>query len=125
MRIRAPFLHSLALVVLGTSTTMCVWASEKTPAERGREIIFHQSLNPAVWSMAAYDNLWKTWGLTEKPANYIEAVKARYGLSSAPFDNNGLPMGLMHGKRLLGKGIVNNCLLCHGGTVAGQTIADL
>ena len=47
------------------------------------------------------------------------------GLFSAPYENNGLPMGLMQGKRLLGKGIVNNCLLCHAGAVAGQTIIGM
>jgi hypothetical protein len=115
----------LALIVVVAPAPLAAFASEKTPAERGREIIFHQSLNPAIWSTAAYDNLWKTWGIAEKPANYLEAVKARYGLSTAPFDNRGLPMGLQQGKRLIGKGIVNNCLLCHGGTVAGQTIVGL
>jgi hypothetical protein len=115
----------LALIVVVAPAPLAAFASEKTPAERGRQIIFHQSLNPAIWSTAAYDNLWKTWGVAEKPANYLEAVKARYGLSTAPFDNHGLPMGLQQGKRLIGKGIVNNCLLCHGGTVAGQTIVGL
>jgi hypothetical protein len=100
-------------------------AGDKSSAERGRAIVFHDSLNPAIWSLSAYENLWKQWGLAEKPANYAEAVKQRYGLNTAPFDNNGLPLGLMQAKRLLGKGVVNNCLLCHGGAVAGQTIIGL
>ncbi|CAN5135775.1 hypothetical protein BH10PLA2_BH10PLA2_10940 [soil metagenome] len=100
-------------------------AGDKTPVERGREIVFHESLNPAIWSSSAYDNVWKQWGVAAKPAKYAEAVNQRYGLNTAPFDNNGLPLGLMQGKRLLGKGILNNCLLCHGGAVAGQTIIGL
>ena len=47
---------------------------------------------------------------------------SRYGLHAAPFDNHGLPLGLQLAPTLLGKGIVNNCLLCHAGTVAGQTV---
>ncbi len=100
-------------------------AGEPSSAERGRRIVLHESLNPAIWSLSAYDNLWKQWGIAEKPKDYAEAIRQRYGLSKAPFDNHGLPLGLMQGKRLFGKGIVNNCLLCHGGTVAGQTIIGL
>jgi hypothetical protein len=82
----------------------------------------HKSLNPAVWSIKAYDNLWKQWGLDAKPADYDKAVMDRYGLHAAPFENGGRPMGLIEAKALLGKGLVNNCLMCHAGTVAGQTI---
>ncbi len=34
-------------------------------------------------------------------------------------------MGLVEATRFFGKGITNNCLLCHAGTVAGQTIVGL
>jgi cytochrome c2 len=95
------------------------------PAERGRDTLLHRPLNPAVWSRSAYDNLWKTWGLSEKPKEYDRAVRERYGLHTAPFDNRGLPLGLMESGNFLGKGVVNNCLLCHAGTVAGQTVIGL
>jgi len=97
-------------------------AAERSPAERGQDIIFHRSMNPGVWSLGAYDNLWKQWGLTAKPSNYEEAVRERYGLHRAPFENGGRPLGLIEGPRFLGKGIVNNCLLCHAATIAGKTI---
>ncbi len=125
MRLPTVFLHSLSLFVAAVFVPVSAWAGEPTPAERGRQIVMHQSLNPAIWSHGAYDNLWKQWGVAEKPANYDLAVKQRYGLFTAPFDNHGLPMGLMQGKRLLGTGVVNNCLLCHGGAVAGQIIVGL
>src|SRR5262249_58582127 len=64
-------------------------------------------------------------GVPTKPANYEQAFMDRYGLHPAPFDNQGRPMGLLESRSLLGKGIVNNCLLCHSGTVAGQTIIGL
>ena len=100
-------------------------AAEQTPAERGKEIMFSRSLNPPIWPSKAYEGAWKQWGVPEKPANYAEAFMERYGLHSAPFDNKGLPMGLLEARGLLGKGIVNNCLLCHAGRVAGQTIIGL
>jgi hypothetical protein len=120
----------LWFVLAGVASFSFCWptpgsGAEKSPAERGRDVLFHQSLNPAVWSPKAYDNLWKQWGLTAKPANYDEAVRERYGLHVAPFDNGGRPMGLMEAKGLLRKGLVNNCLMCHAGTVAGQTIIGL
>jgi mono/diheme cytochrome c family protein len=87
--------------------------------------MFHKSLNPPLWSHKAYDNLWTQWGLSAKPAEYEKAVMERYGLHPAPFDNGGRPLGLIEAKGLLGKGLVNNCLLCHAGTVAGQTIIGL
>ncbi|HEV3205289.1 MAG TPA: cytochrome c [Gemmataceae bacterium] len=100
-------------------------AAEKTPADRGRDIMFNHSLNPAVWSLKAYDNVWKQWGVPAKPADYAKALMDRYGLQAAPFENGGRPMGLIESKNIFGKGIVNNCLLCHAGTIAGQTIIGL
>jgi mono/diheme cytochrome c family protein len=100
-------------------------AAEQTPAERGREIMFYRSLNPPIWSLRAYDNVWKQWGVPAKPANYTEAFMERYGLHPAPFENKGRPMGLLEARGLFGKGIVNNCLLCHAGRIAGQTIIGL
>jgi hypothetical protein len=125
MRLLIAFLLPLTLLASVFVAPGLALGGDLTPAERGRQIVLHESLNPAIWSLSVYDNLWKQWGVAEKPADYAEAIRQRYGLSKAPFDNNGLPLGLMQGKRLFGKGIVNNCLLCHGGTVAGQTIIGL
>jgi len=115
-----------AIAVLSLSSGSPGNAAENSPGERGQDIMFHRSLNPAVWSMKTYETVWKQWGVPAKPANYAEAFMDRYGLHAAPFDNGGRPMGLMESKTILGaKGIVNNCLLCHAGTIAGQTIIGL
>jgi cytochrome c5 len=100
-------------------------AAENPAAGRGREIMFYRSLNPPIWSVKAYENAWKRWGVPAKPTNYAEAFMERYGLHPAPFDNKGRPMGLIEAQGFFGKGIVNNCLLCHAGRVAGQTIIGL
>ena len=61
------------------------------------------------------------------PADYARAFRERYGLHEAPYENGGLPMGFTRPRGLLGlgHGLGNDCLLCHGGTVAGQTIVGL
>jgi mono/diheme cytochrome c family protein len=97
----------------------------KGAAERGREALFGRCFLPAVLPVSAYGDLWKQWGLKEKPADYDRAVRERYGLSAAPYPNGGLPMGLRTADGLLGKGLSNDCLLCHAGSVAGQTVIGL
>src|SRR5207302_6130371 len=93
---RSPF---YACLVWAGAIYLClpglVARAEKTPAERGREIMFYRSLNPPVWSLKAYENAWKRWGIPAKPTNYAEALTERYGLHAAPFDNKGRPMGLV------------------------------
>ncbi|HEV3080770.1 MAG TPA: hypothetical protein VGY66_13360 [Gemmataceae bacterium] len=97
--------------------------AEKSSAERGRDIMFHKALTPSVWTLKSLDELWKVWGLSSRPEYYPQALRERYGLQTAPFDNGGRPLGLLEAPRFpLGKGIINNCLLCHAGSVAGQTI---
>jgi hypothetical protein len=77
--------------------------------------------------MRAYDNAWRQWGLAEKPADYARVFRDHYGLHAAPFDNGGLPMGFTRTRGLLGlgQGLGNDCLLCHAGTIAGQTMIGL
>jgi len=95
-------------------------------ASRGAEVV-RKPLNPPFWSLRAYDEAWKRWGVAEKPADYDRAFREYYGLHAAPYDNAGLPMGIHRAKGLLGMGqaIGNDCLICHGGTVAGKTIVGL
>lgn len=95
-------------------------------AERGRRAMTGKCFNPAVWSRSAYDNAWRRWeGIRAKPTDYDAAFCEHYGLHPAPFPNNGLPMGLREGPRLLGKGISVDCLVCHGGSILGQSYVGL
>src|SRR5262249_40660329 len=95
-------------------------AFAQSSAERGA-VAVRSALNPAVASMQAYENIWKQWGLKEKPADFDKALRERYGLHAAPYANHGLPMGLA----VAGKGVTGDCLMCHAGSVAGQTIIGL
>ncbi|MBM4069197.1 MAG: c-type cytochrome [Planctomycetes bacterium] len=93
---------------------------------RGRDALRGQpAMNPAMWSASALDRVWRQWGLKEKPADFQRRLRDRYGLHSASYDNDALPMGLHWSRGITGKGVVNDCLLCHAGVVAGQTIIGL
>jgi hypothetical protein len=101
-------------------------AGKPTPAERGREALLGRAFAPPVASAAGYDSLWKRWGLPAKPGDYAEAVGRRYGLHRAPYDNHGLPMGLRETRGLLGgQAVTVDCMLCHGGAIAGRSYVGL
>jgi hypothetical protein len=117
---RAPLLLTAAAWL-----PVLAFAAEKTPAERGRDALLTRSYLPPAWSRQTYDNVWKLWGVKERPAEYDKAFAERYGLHAAPYPNSGLPMGLREASGLLGKGIVNDCLNCHGGSILGKSIVGL
>jgi mono/diheme cytochrome c family protein len=95
-------------------------------AERGRKALETKNYNPSIWTREAYDKVWKSWeGVTEKPADYDRAFREVYGLHAAPYPNNGLPMGLREGWKLLRKGLSVDCLVCHGGSILGQSYVGL
>src|SRR5262245_44724375 len=126
MNVWSPIVSLCLFAFLGLTPVAAQSLRETPSAERGREAARGRpSLKSPLSSLAAYQDVWKRWGLQEKPENFNEAVRERYGLHAAPYENDGLPMGLHANPWLLGKGIANDCLLCHAGRVAGQTIIGL
>jgi mono/diheme cytochrome c family protein len=113
-------------IALATGT---VAAQEPTAqrAERGRQALVSRAFTPATWSISAYENVWKQWdGTPAPPKDYDAAFRARYGLHAAPFENDRYPMGLRPAKTLLGqKGLANDCMLCHGGSILGKSYVGL
>ena len=93
--------------------------------ERGRHALLTRAFNPPVWSLSAYDNVWKQWGLKEKPADFEKRFMERYGLHPAPYDNDGFPMGLRKAKGFFSVGLGNDCLICHGGSILGKSYIGL
>lgn len=92
------------------------------------ERLVHQPLNPPFWSLRAYQGAWKRWGGPKPESDdYSRAFRERYGLCAPTYENGGLPMGLVRSPGLLGvgTGLGSDCLLCHAGKVAGQTIIGL
>ena len=73
-------------------------------AERGKKALTETAFIKAFWPKPAYDNLWRVWGLKEKPNDYESAVHERFGLHPAPYQNNGYPMGLRKADLVIGKG---------------------
>lgn len=97
-------------------------------------------------SISAWNNLWKVWGLTARPANFDQQIVERYGHSKAPmhiknnypiidqakgiderplltktFGGSGrLPMGYAQARDASGKyngAIGLNCFSCHAGAM--------
>lgn len=119
--------HALGWVLLaGTCLTGSVPAAETSAAARGQEALLTRAYTPPAWSLAAYRHAWKRWGdRKEPPADYARAFQERYGLPPAPYPNGDYPMGLRESAGLLGKGLATDCLLCHGGSLLGQSIVGL
>lgn len=115
----------LAIVPIATS----VWAAELEPVQRGKRALLEKSYAPPTISRRAYDEVWRQWGMAHKPAaaDYDRLFRQRYGLHEAPYPNGGLPMGLRPASLplRLGKGISMDCLVCHGGSIAGRSYVGL
>ncbi len=103
-------------------------AAQESAAERGHHALTTRAFTPATWPVTGYDTLWKAWDETaqQPPMDYDRLVRERYGLHVAPFDNGRYPMGLHPAKTLLGaKGLANDCMLCHGGSILGKSYIGL
>jgi hypothetical protein len=113
--------------------TLLAWsavaAADGPSAERGKQALLGRAYVPASISARGYDNAWKLWGLSAKPpaADYDRLFRERYGLHPAPYPNGRLPMGLREADMPLGfgKGIGIDCMMCHGGSIAGQSYVGL
>ncbi len=86
-------------------------------ADAGRTFLLGSGAGGDFVPRLAFDNLWRVWG-TGQPADFAAAARARYGFSEALTFNDGLPMGLHQA----GNQVRADCLVCHAGVVAGQTV---
>jgi hypothetical protein len=116
------WLLSLSVLIL---TGIAAAGPSDEAALRGRKALEGQSFIPPIWSVSGYESLWRQWGLSEKPADFDRLVRERYGLHPAPYPNDGLPMGLRKSRGLLGSGISLDCMVCHGGSIMGQSYIGL
>jgi hypothetical protein len=94
----------------------------------------------AAMSAEELNNSWQTWGFDERPENFDEIYRLRYGLNRAPFDNpyplpgedpnatdggsGQLPLGLRQLRDDDGNwsGEIGTaaCFQCHGGNIGGD-----
>ena len=100
--------------------------------ERGRIALTATSHLAPAWSADAYEKItsvWKTPAPDPKTdrAAYDAAVYARYGLSPAPYPNDGLPMGIRRATSRDGRttGIQLDCMICHGGSIGGTSYVSV
>src|SRR5437879_12365476 len=77
---------------------------EPTPAERGKRALFTRPFTAAMWKTDAYAEVWRQWGVKERPADYARAFMDRYGTHPAPYAKGALPLALPTGSHVLGNG---------------------
>jgi hypothetical protein len=106
-----------------------VRAAEADSVERGKQALLGKCYAPPTMTRRAYDEVWRQWGIKDKPAPaaYDRLFRQRYGLHDAPYPNGGLPMGLRPAPLPfgLGKGISMDCMVCHGGSITGKSLVGL
>jgi mono/diheme cytochrome c family protein len=103
-------------------------AADSEAAGRGLKALVERAFNPPAWSAQAYRNAWRNWRASnreKRPERYTESFAQRYGLHPAPYPNGEYPMGLRETSGLLTRGVSTDCLLCHGGSIAGQSYIGL
>ncbi|MGH7173642.1 MAG: c-type cytochrome [Gemmataceae bacterium] len=121
---------SLVWVVMATMVSAATAsAADANAVERGKKALLGKCYAPPTMTRRAYDAIWKQWGVKDKPApaDYDRLFRRRYGLHEAPYPNGGLPMGLRPAALPLGlgKGISMDCMVCHGGSLAGKCYVGL
>lgn len=122
---RAGWAIGLVFVGLGVGTSIAPGA-DPDAVDRGKKALLGRPFTPATWAPKAYQLAWKQWGFNEAPTDYAKAFQERYGLHPAPYPNNDYPMGLREGRTLFGsKGLSTDCLICHGGSILGQSYVGL
>lgn len=99
---------------------------DRPSAARGRRWLEEKAYIPGTWTQNAVDSAWRRWdGTKDKPENYAAAFRDYYGLHPAPFPNHDLPMGFKQTKPFLGRTVTLDCLICHGGSILGQSYIGL
>jgi hypothetical protein len=120
-------LLGIGILIIVPATT--VGAAGADAIERGRKALLGKCYAPPTMTRRAYESVWKQWGVKEKPAlaDYDRLFRQRYGLHEPPYPNGGLPMGLRPAALAfgLGKGISMDCMVCHGGSIAGKSYVGL
>jgi mono/diheme cytochrome c family protein len=118
--------------VLAGSPTGSGASVDAAAAERGRVALTLNGFLKPEWSEGVYRNAARLWDqpapdADNDPSGYAAMFRYRYGLHPAPFPNNGLPLGLRRGNGPGGLkfGLQIDCMVCHGGSIGGQSYVGL
>jgi hypothetical protein len=134
--------HALVEDEAKSATTCGEYRSRR---ERGRAFLL-DILPTGGTAAATFNDTWKKWGLTERPAEFERMYTLRYGLNHAPFRNpypkpgedpnaagmdggtGQLPMGLRQTRDAEGNwtGMIatSACYSCHGGQFGDPAAGD-
>src|SRR5262245_29436953 len=117
----------LAALLAALALAPAARAADPEAAARGRRFLIERSYNPPSWPLSAYRQAGRFWSppLAAEHADYDRRFRERYGLHPAPYDNRGLPMGFKRDRLLFTDGLTFDCLVCHGGSVLGQSYIGL
>lgn len=92
---------------------------------KGMDLILNEPMAAPVLKLADLDRLWQVWEPKEReaaekatPEERRDMTFERYGWDKRP-DGSALPLGYTDDHQ---GNMVFNCFVCHGGTVAGQTV---
>jgi hypothetical protein len=115
------------VIFFGLAFVAALGATNLDAAKRGEKALLERAFNLPSWTAQAYKNAWRGWsGAGSEPArDHDAAFREHYGLHPAPYANSHYPMGLRLTAGLLSKGLATDCLLCHGGSIAGQSYVGL
>lgn len=115
-----------------------------TRRDSGKDFLMNKLPASAV-AASSYNDTWKKWGLTERPANFDQMYTLRYGYNNSPFENRyptptdtaeqkaaggtgKLPLGLRQMKDASGhwNGKIGSaaCFQCHGGQIGDPIAGD-
>jgi Cytochrome c len=118
--------------VMAGSPTGSGASVDAAAAERGRVALTLNGLLKPEWSEGVYRDAARLWDqpapdADNDPSGYAAMFRYRYGLHPAPFPNNGLPLGLRRGNGPGGLkfGLQIDCMVCHGGSIGGQSYVGL
>jgi mono/diheme cytochrome c family protein len=128
--IKSLFSFAIAMTIASSAGQALAATPQTRPstpdAARGRAALFERCFSAPLLKRKSYEDLWKQWGLAERPADFNAQVRDRYGLFEPPYPNDGLPMGLRPTKSRRGEPAVGvDCMLCHAGSIFGKSIVGL
>ncbi len=140
-RDRLPFhgISCLGFFLAGIGLTPGAYAQDLAKVEdpqiaRGQYVLESGSFLSPAWGIDAWKKLTQTHkptaGTNAQPNSVTESEKntlVRFGLHSAPFSNDDLPMGIRKAWSRDGRkvGLQVDCLICHGGSIGGKSYVGL
>ena len=105
---------------------------DQAVADRGRTALLLEGFLKPEWVRGCLSECRQAMGgpvpdPAKDPVAYAAAFRHHYGLHPAPYPNDGLPMGLRRGIGPAGvkAGLQIDCMLCHGGSIGGQSYVGL